>query len=124
MTAKKSTFLLTLAAYIVFSAPTAFAADGYKVSAKIEQGGSVVGEPILMVKAGAPANVSVHGQNRYSLMVTIVPREQDEVEVSVKADTTNGSVSSVVITKAGRPMTIASGEVGLSLTVDDMAAGN
>ena len=117
MTSKKSTSLLTLAAFIVLAAQTAFAADSYKISAKIEHGDSVVGEPTLVVKAGAPANVSVHGQNGYKLTVTVVPQEQEEVEVSVKVDTAHGSVSSVVITKAGHKIIVASGEVGLSLTV-------
>jgi hypothetical protein len=88
----------------------AFAADSHKVTARIEHGGSVVGEPTLLVKAGVPASVGVRA--------TIAPQEQDEVEVSVKANTRHGSVSSVVTTKTGRPIIVASGEVGLSLTVD------
>lgn len=117
-TTKKSSFLLTVAVFIVLAAHTAFAADSYKVTATIEHGGSVVGEPTLMVKAGVPASVGVRGQNGYTLEATIAPQEQNEVEVSVKVDTTHGSVSSVVTTKTGRPIIVASGDVGLSLTVE------
>lgn len=114
----KGILLPAFAAFVTLATQTAFAADAYKMTARIEHGGSVVGEPALMVKAGVPASVGVHGQNGYTLEATIAPQEQDEVEVSVKVDTTHGSLSSVVTTKAGRPIIIASGDVGLSLTVE------
>ena len=122
MITKKAIACIVLAVGLLLAAPVLLAANSYTVSARIAHGDTLVGEPTMVARAGAPAKVTVHGENGYSLMFTVVPKEGDLLEVTIEAATSKGSVSTVTTAQIGKPVTVTSGDMGLSLTVSDAGA--
>ncbi len=98
--------------------PAAEAADQYRVSATIAQHGSHVADPILVAKAGTPAQMAVSGEDGYRFMVTIDPAEGEHVEVSTQVVTSEGNVQSVVVTTLGSPIAVSTVDIALELTVE------
>lgn len=105
---------ITAAAF--FCAP-GFAANSYQVTALIEHGGERVGQPSVVVRPGAEASVTVHGEGGYNLWVTVIPGEEGLLDVTVRAATSRGSVSTAVTTRADKPIVTAESEVSLTLTI-------
>ena len=95
----------------------AAASDTFLVASKIENGGTVVAEPVLGVRAGTPATVKVSGDSGYSMTVQVDPQENDLLQVTVRADTVQGSISSSTVTALDKPVTVSSGDIGLTVTV-------
>ncbi len=112
---------IVIAAAAFFAAP-GFAANSYQVTALIEHGGELVGQPSVVVRPGAPASVAVHGEGGYNLTVTVIPGEEGLLDVTVKAETSRGSVSSAVTTRADKPIVVAGGDVSLTLTIAAVGA--
>jgi hypothetical protein len=114
-----SSIAIMAAAFL--SAPS-FGANSYQVTALIEHGDELVGQPSVIVRPGAPASVAVHGEGGYNLTVTVIPGEEGLLDVTVKAETSRGSVSTAVTTSADKPIVTADGEVTLTLTIASVGA--
>lgn len=112
------TWICTAAIVLALAASPALAADVYKVSARISHGEDEIGSPVLLVNHQSPATVSLSGGDGYDFSVRLVRVDgSDELEVTVELATSLGRVSSVVTTGVGRPILVATGEIGLSVTV-------
>lgn len=91
----------------------------YEVSASIKESGKVVATPAVRVKPGAPAEMSVSGENAFRLSVVVVPTETDAIDVSVDVGTSTASLKTVVATLAGKPIAVSSGDLEVVVTVTE-----
>jgi hypothetical protein len=114
---KTGSFLLALAATVLLVASAPAIAQNYKVSAKIAHDGVTVGEPIIVVKHGAPAEVLVRGETGYKMEVTVTGEAPDELQVATQLRTQRGSLRSAVTVKPGEPVRVSTGGLDLTLTV-------
>lgn len=89
----------------------------YRVSAEISEHGKTVASPTVVVKAGAPASVVISGDKGYSFTVQIQPAEQGTIDVTARAETATGKIDSNLSGKLDAPMTVATGDIGLKITV-------
>jgi hypothetical protein len=106
-----------LAVIVSLSAGNAIAGNTYKVSAEITEHGITVATPTLVVKAGAPASVEIAGDKGYRLTVQVQPAELGTVDVAARAETAAGKVDSTLTGNLDTPMTVATGDIGLKITV-------
>jgi hypothetical protein len=106
--------LVLLASSSVLAGPAV-----YEVSAEIRQGGQVVATPTIRVKPGAPAEVSVSGENGYTLAVSVSPVDDGVVDVAINVGTSLASLRSTVATLVGKPIVVSTGDIAVSVTVSD-----
>jgi hypothetical protein len=114
---KTGKFSLAVAALMLVGAGAPTFAQNYTVAAKIVQEGNVVGEPVVALKHGVPALISVAGDGGYELELTVTEQAADEVVVATKLRTHKGSVKSAVTAKPGQPTVVSSGGLDLTFTV-------
>ena len=101
----------------MFGIRNAFAENTYKVSAEITENGKTVGSPALVVKAGVVATVAVSGDKGYRMSVQVDSKDGGTVDVTAHASTAQGEIASTLNGKLDTPMTVATGEMGLKVTV-------
>ena len=106
--------LLLLTSSSVIAGPSV-----YEVSASIKQAGEVAATPIVRVKPGASAEMTVAGDNGYRLSVTVSPAESKAVDVTISVATSQASLRSVVTTLLDKPIVVSSGGIEVSITVKD-----
>jgi hypothetical protein len=114
---KTGRFFLAFAATVLLVASAPVFAQNYKVSAKIAHDGMTVGEPVIVVKHGAPAEVLVRGEAGYEMEVTLTGEAPDELQVATELRTQRGSLKSAVTVKPGEPVLVSTGGLDLTLTV-------
>jgi hypothetical protein len=105
---------LSLASTLSFAAPKA-----YEVSASIAHDGQKVATPTVLVKPSSTAEMSVTGENGFSLSVTVVPSEADAIDVFVNIGTAKAALKTTVTTLTGKPVVVASGELEVTVTVSE-----
>jgi hypothetical protein len=99
------------------SAGNAIAGNSYKVSAKITENGATVATPVLVVKAGSPASVVIAGDKGYRFTIQVDSAEGGSVDVTARAETSAGEIDSTLTGNLDTPMTVATGDIGLEITV-------
>ncbi len=95
----------------------AIAGKSYKVSAVITEHGTAVATPTLVVKAGSPASVFISGDKGYRFTIQVDSVEGGSVDVTARAETTAGKIDSTLTGSLDTPMTVATGDIGLEVTV-------
>ena len=95
----------------------AMAGNSYKVSTEITENGTTVGSPALVVKAGVPGTVVISGDKGYEISVQVESKDDGTVDVTAHASTARGEITSTLNGKLDTPMTVATGEMGLKVTV-------
>lgn len=89
----------------------------WKVSAELSDNGKVVGAPVLIVKSGTPGHVEVLGDQGFVLDMQVDPAGDRLLVVRADAHTSGGGLSTVATLRPGKTATLASGQLGLQLTV-------
>ena len=107
----------TFIALVSIFGGNAIAGNTYRVSAEISEHGKTVANPTVVVKAGTPASVVISGDKGYSFTVQIQPAEQGTIDVTARAETATGKIDSNLTGKLDAPMTVATGDIGLKITV-------
>ena len=110
----------TFIALVSILGGNAIAGTTYRVSAEISEHGKTVANPTVVVKAGTPASVVISGDKGYSFTVQIQPVEQGTIDVTARAETATGKIDSNLTGKLNAPMTVATGDIGLKITVSSV----
>lgn len=101
----------------IFGIGNALAGNTYKVSTEITENGKTIGSPALVVKAGVPATVAITGDKGYRISVQVESKDDGTIDVTAHASTAQGEIASTLNGNLDTPMTVATGEMGLKVTV-------
>lgn len=107
----------TFAVLGILGIGNALAGNTYKVSVEITENGTTVGSPTLVVKAGVPATVAIGGVKGYRISVQVESKDDGTVDVTAQASTARGEITSTLNGNLDTPITVATGEMGLNVTV-------
>jgi hypothetical protein len=116
-------FLAAVTFVLMCVSLSCFAETGsYKVSATLLHNDRPFASPTVIVKPGVPAEITVSGNNGYTLSLTVTELSDNKVKVSSKLNSMQyGDTSPVVIVRLGQPATVEVGKagstMGLRLTV-------
>ncbi len=109
---------IALTAFALLASFGSFAAETYKVTARLSHAGKSFGEPVAVVSADTPATLEVAGPDAYKLKFTVTDVANHEIKVSAELDSSHGSIAPVVVVKPGEPAIVSVGDLSLTLTVD------
>ncbi len=107
-------------AIVSLSMGTAIAGNTYKVSAEITEHGATVATPTLVVKAGSPASVVISGDKGYRFTIQVDSVKSGSVDITARAETSAGKIDSTLTGNLDTPMTVATGDIGLKVTVAEV----
>lgn len=110
--------LIALSASLAVASWSAFAAPIYKLSAAISHQGKVFATPVMLVEDGKPSEISVHGEDGFTLALTVTAIDKDRLGVSADLQSSHGSMTPEMVVIAGQPATVSVGDVAIRVTVE------
>lgn len=115
----KTAFIVALL-LVAFSAEAE--APAFKVSMKIVENGVALSTPVMLVKAGADASISVGGDNPVSVGLRVNQHHGAQAHVLAQVETATNRISPELLVTKGEWASISVGELEFHVLVQANAA--